>query len=134
MSRTEIDDTPVNLSILKQLGNKLIDIHSQHQNLLLGKEDFQLNVLDILAQDQTELDQYHILFNAWKDATSQLKEKQEETEKNQADLEYLTYQVEQLRELNPKAHEDEELEEECRILSHTEEIKRIVLNELFLKR
>lgn len=122
-SRAFVNDTPVNLSILKQLGNKLIDIHSQHQNLLLGKEDFQLNVLDILAQDQAELDQYHILFNAWKDATSQLKEKQEETEKNQADLEYLTYQVEQLRELNPKAHEDEELEEECRILSHTEEIK-----------
>lgn len=122
-SRSFINDVPASLSQMKELGEQLIDVHSQHQNLLLGKEGFQLSVVDILANDARELSAYKETFNQWKSLTAELNALIEEAEKSRADEDYLTFQLEQLDALNIQAGEQEELEAEADQLNHAEEIK-----------
>ena len=123
-SRAFINDTPATIAQLKELGETLIDIHSQHQNLLLNKEDFQLNVIDILADDKIELEQYKQLFTAFKQAVKALDTARKEAEKAHEEEDYLTFQFEQLENASLKTGEQEELEQEADTLSHAEEIKQ----------
>ena len=122
-SRAFINDTPASLAQMKVLGEKLIDVHSQHQNLLLNHEDFQLNVLDILAHDQELLDEYRALFASYKHTLRELASVIEEAEKSRQDEDYISFQVKQLEEANLQSGEQEELEQESETLSHAEEIK-----------
>ena len=122
-SRAFINDTPASLAQMKALGEKLIDVHSQHQNLLLNHEDFQLNVLDILAHDQELLDEYRALFASYKQTSRELASVIEEAEKSRQDEDYISFQVKQLEEANLQSGEQEELEQESETLSHAEEIK-----------
>ena len=123
-SRAFINDTPVNLSLLKELGSQLIDIHSQHQNLLLGKEDFQLNLLDTLAHDAEDLKKYKDLYAHYLTTRQQLNEAKELAQHSHEQEDYLRFQATQLAEAALKADEQEELEAEQEMLSHAEEIKR----------
>ena len=123
-SRAFINDTPASLAQLKELGEKLIDIHSQHQNLLLNKEDFQLGILDILAGAKTDLEEYGNLFRAMKKAERELKEAEDNAKRNKEDEDYIRFQVNQIGELKLKEGEDKELEEEQDILEHAEDIKQ----------
>ncbi len=125
-SRAFVNDTPANLTFLKELGFHLIDIHSQHQNLLISKEDFQLHILDVMAQNHSLLEQYHTSFSEYRQTEQELKKAKEDIAKSRAEEDYLLFQLEQLEELNPKAGEDEELEKEQSELSHAEEIKNIL--------
>ena len=122
-SRAFINDTPATVAQMKELGEHLIDIHSQHQNLLLGTEDFQLNVLDILAKDQMELEKYRRLYNAYRNLQQELEDAIEQSRKSAEEQDYLNYQYQQLEELNPQPGEDETLQQESDLLSHAEEIK-----------
>lgn len=122
-SRAFVNDTPVGLTQLRQLGDCLIDIHSQHQNLLLANEDFQLNILDILVENQKELAEYVESYKEFKRIEKQLEETKKEAEKQQSEQDYLSFQLTQLEEANLQEGEDEELEEELQTLEHAEEIK-----------
>ena len=122
-SRAFINDTPVSLVQMKELGEKLIDVHSQHQNLLLNHEDFQLSVLDILAHDEKELQVYKETYSAFKKISKELSDIQQQAEKNRQDEDYIRFQVEQLEEANLQTGEQETLEQEAETLSHAEEIQ-----------
>ena len=122
-SRAFINDVPAQLSQMKELGEQLIDVHSQHQNLLLNKESFQLNVVDILANNAQELKAYKEAYHHWRSLSAELAHLTEEAEKSRADEDYLTFQLEQLDALNIKEGEQEELEAESDRLTHAEEIK-----------
>ncbi len=122
-SRAFINDTPVSLTQMKELGEQLIDVHSQHQNLLLNKEGFQLNVLDILSHNDEQLVTYQSLYKEWKQAQQDLEELMTSAEQNKSDEDYIRFQLEQLEEARLSAGEQEELEQEADILSHAEEIK-----------
>ena len=122
-SRAFINDTPVNLSLLKEIGGQLIDIHSQHQNLLLGKEDFQLNTLDILAHDAEELKDYCGRYSHYLTTRQQLQETKERAQSSHEQEDYLRFQANQLAEAALREEEQEELEAEQEMLSHAEEIK-----------
>ncbi len=122
-SRAFINDTPASLSQVKELGEQLIDVHSQHQNLLLNKEGFQLNVLDILAHNDIALDKYHSLYEDWKRFERELAELTALAEQSKADEDYLRFQLEQLEEAHLSEGEQETLESEAEVLSHAEEIK-----------
>ena len=123
-SRAFINDTPASLAQLKELGEKLIDIHSQHQNLLLNKEDFQLGILDILSGAKSDLDQYRILYQTMKKAEQELNDAVETARRNKEDEDYLRFQVNQIEEARLQENEDKELEEEQDILEHAEDIKQ----------
>ncbi len=122
-SRSFINDVPAQLSQMKELGEQLIDVHSQHQNLLLNKESFQLNVVDILANNAQEVKAYKEAYHHWRSLSAELAHLTEEAEKSRADEDYLTFQLEQLDALNIKEGEQEELEAESDRLTHAEEIK-----------
>lgn len=122
-SRAFVNDTPASLGQMKELGEQLIDVHSQHQNLLLNKEGFQLNVLDILAHDEEALTVYQSLYREWKQAQQELEELTDRAEQNKADEDYIRFQLEQLEEAHLATGEQEELEQEADTLSHAEEIK-----------
>ena len=122
-SRAFINDTPASLAQMKGLGEKLIDVHSQHQNLLLNHEDFQLSVLDILAHDEKELQVYKETYSAFKKVSKELSDIQQQAEKNRQDEDYIRFQVEQLEEANLQAGEQETLEREAETLTHAEEIQ-----------
>ena len=122
-SRAFINDTPASLAQMKELGEKLIDVHSQHQNLLLNHEDFQLNVLDILAHDDLDLQTYRELYAAYKKVSHELSDIQKQAEKNRQDEDYIRFQLEQLEAANLQSGEQEMLEQEGETLSHAEEIK-----------
>ena len=122
-SRAFINDTPASLVQMKELGEQLIDVHSQHQNLLLNKEGFQLNVLDILSHNDEQLSTYQSLYREWKQAQQELGDLIARAEQNKADEDYIRFQLEQLEEANLSAGEQEELEQETDMLSHAEEIK-----------
>lgn len=122
-SRAFINDTPASLAQMRLLGEKLIDIHSQHQNLLLNKEGFQLNILDILAQDEAILYGYQQQFCTYKDVCRELDEFIQKAEKSRQDEDYIRFQLEQLEEAELKENEQEELEAEAEMLTHAEEIK-----------
>lgn len=125
-SRAFVNDTPANLTFLKELGYQLIDIHSQHQNLLIAKEDFQLHILDVMGQNNMLLQEYQTCYEAYRQAEQELRNAKEILTQSRAEEDYLRFQLEQLEELNPKTGEDEELEEEQNELSHAEEIKSVL--------
>jgi len=127
-SRAFINDTPVNLSLLKSLGENLIDIHSQHQNLVLSDNQFQLEVVDAFAGVKTELDSYSAAFKSFKKLTKQYNEFEEQASKNQADQDYFEFQFEQLDTARLQEGEQETLEEELKSLTHAEEIKTSLIH------
>ena len=108
---------------MKALGEKLIDIHSQHQNLLLNKEGFQLTILDILAQDEKQLSAYKQVYTRYKNTCKELDTLIEQAEKSKQDEDYLRFQLEQLEEAGLKEGEQTILEQEAETLSHAEDIK-----------
>lgn len=122
-SRAFINDTPASLTQMKELGEQLIDVHSQHQNLLLNKEGFQLNVLDILSHNEEALDVYHHLYQDWKKLCKELDELIVLAEQSKTDEDYIRFQLEQLEEAHLTAGEQEELEQEAETLVHAEDIK-----------
>ncbi len=122
-SRAFINDTPVQLSMLKELGDRLMDIHSQHQNLLLNKQDFQLNVVDILADDSKELDAYRQAFSEYRKAEQELSQLREDIERNRQNVDFLQFQYQELSSANLKEGELEELEQKSDTMTHSEDIK-----------
>ena len=122
-SRAFINDTPAALSVVKALGDWLIDVHSQHQNLLLADTQFQMNVVDIMAKTESLLVAYRREYERYQDAVRQLEELEALAAKSRQDEDYLRFQVEELRAAQLTAGEQEELEAELETLSHTEEIK-----------
>lgn len=122
-SRAFINDTPVSLTKMRELGEQLVDIHSQHQNLLLQKEDFQLNVVDIIAQDEKQRKNYEAAYNQYKQANQKLNAQKAEIEKNRENEDFLRFQFKELDEAQLQNGEQEELEQEYEMLSHSEDIK-----------
>ena len=122
-SRAFINDTPVSLTKMRELGEQLVDIHSQHQNLLLQKEDFQLNVVDIIAQDEKQRKNYEVAYNQYKQANQKLNALKAEIEKNRENEDFLRFQFKELDEAQLQNGEQEELEQEYEMLSHSEDIK-----------
>lgn len=122
-SRSFINDTPVALSLLHDLANNLIDIHSQHQNLLLRDDKFQTYVVDVIARNSKEKDAYRTLWTKYKDLESQLHALQEKAEREQKDADYIAFQYQQLKDAQLVADEELSLEQEQSRLEHTEEIK-----------
>jgi DNA repair protein RecN (Recombination protein N) len=122
-SRAFINDTPVNLNIIKEMGDKLIDIHSQHQTLMLNDNSFQLNVIDSFAGVEKLKSDYRVSYASYRKIKKELAEVREKSERNKADLEYYQFQLSQLEEARLKAGEQEELESEQEMLSHAEEIQ-----------
>ncbi|MCM1312300.1 MAG: DNA repair protein RecN [Bacteroides sp.] len=123
-SRAFINDTPVQLALLKELGEQLIDVHSQHQNLLLNKEDFQINILDILADNKEKLQRYQFYFTEYRKCHKMLCQAIADAEKSREDEDYLRFQANQLAEAELKEGEQKELEDEAEMLSHAEDIKQ----------
>ncbi len=123
-SRAFINDTPVQLTLLKTLGEQLIDVHSQHKNLLLSQENFQLNVLDILADNTTRLQAYKEAYQTYKELAKQYDEAVEASRRNRDNEDFLRFQYNQLVEAALKEGEQAELEAEQETLEHAEEIKQ----------
>ena len=122
-SRAFINDTPVSLSLLKELGDMLVDVHSQHQNLLLGKQDFQLEVVDTLAKDLDALTTYQQTYSAYHDKQRLLQELQEEMERNRQNLDFLQFQYDELEQAKLVEEEQEEMEQLRETMTHSEDIK-----------
>ena len=122
-SRAFINDTPVSLAILKELGESLIDVHSQHQNLLLGRQDFQLSVVDIIADSRKELADYREAYALMKDRERELKRVKEEIETNRSKADFMQYQYDELDAAKLIDGEQDELEQKAERMSHSEEIK-----------
>ena len=122
-SRAFINDTPVQLSLLKELGEQLVDIHSQHQNLLLNKQDFQLNVVDIIAGDEKEQQLYQQAYTQYHATEKELSTLKESIEQNRQNADFLQFQFEELTQANLAEGEQEELEQKSETMSHSEEIK-----------
>lgn len=123
-SRAFINDTPAQLAQLKELGNKLIDIHSQHQNLVLAEEDFQLNVVDIIAHNQSLRDAYTQAYNRYTEVGRRIKEAETLLAKGREDEEYLRFQLAQIDEAHLTPGLQAELEQEAQTLEHAEDIKQ----------
>nr|WP_311453340.1 DNA repair protein RecN [uncultured Prevotella sp.] len=122
-SRAFINDTPVSLQMMRILGEQLIDIHSQHQNLLLQKDDFQLNVVDIIAQDSTALSAYHSSYQHYKESLQRLSDLKEQIAKTQENEEFMRFQFNELESAGLVEGRQQELEQESETLSHSEDIK-----------
>jgi DNA repair protein RecN (Recombination protein N) len=122
-SRAFINDTPVTINLLKDLGEKLIDIHSQHQTLMLNDNVFQLNVVDSFAGTTGIKSEYRSEYSSYLSLKREYNQAKEKTEKNKADLEYYQYQLKQLDDIKLKEGEQQELESEQEMLTHSEEIK-----------
>lgn len=122
-SRAFINDTPVSLTLMKTIGEQLVDIHSQHQNLLLQKEDFQLNVIDIIAQNTNELNKYKEHYHSYREAQKELELLKKKISERADNEEFLRFQFDELENANLQKGQQEELESESKTLSHAEEIK-----------
>ena len=122
-SRAFINDTPVSLTTLRDLGDQLIDIHSQHQNLLLQKEDFQLNVVDIIAGDAALLADYKGKYSAWLQAKKAYVDYEEACRRNKENEEFLRFQFSELDRAKLVKGEEQDLEQRSQTMSHTEDIK-----------
>lgn len=122
-SRAFINDTPVSLAQLKELGDQLVDIHSQHQNLLLGDGRFQMKVIDVLAHNDQILSDYHKEYKKYKLLIKDLERLKIENENNRQEEDYIRFQLEQLQEIALVDGEQETLEQEQEMLTHAEEIK-----------
>ncbi len=119
-SRAFINDTPVTINLLKDLGDRLIDIHSQHQTLMLNDNSFQLNVIDSFAGNSKIKNDYRIVYNNYRKLKKEYNEIREKADRNKADLEYYQFQLNQLEEAKLIGGEQEELEKNQEILEHTE--------------
>jgi DNA repair protein RecN (Recombination protein N) len=122
-SRAFINDTPVTVNLLKELGDRLIDIHSQHQTLMLNDNSFQLNVIDSFAGTAKSKSEYKEAYYKYRKLKKEYTVVKEKADKNKSDLEYYQFQLKQLDEANLRQGEQEELETEQELLEHTEEIK-----------
>ncbi len=122
-SRAFINDTPTTVATLKRLGSYLIDIHSQHQNLLLGQEDFQLSVLDTVASSTALRKSYFEAYTHWKNAAKALVKARTSLDENRRDEDYLRFLVTELTEFRPEAGEDESLRQQCDTLEHSQDIR-----------
>ena len=131
-SRAFINDTPVSLQLLRELSAKLIDIHSQHENLLLSDDQYQLQVVDNMAQNASILKQYQQYYSQWKNLQTQLSQLQKTADKQLSELDYLKFQFQQLEEAHLSENEQDDLEMELETLSHTEEIKQELQKAVFL--
>lgn len=127
-SRAFVNDTPVQLAILKTIGLQLIDIHSQHSNLELSKREFQLNVIDWFANNTDLRNAYAASYSKLKQTLKAYKKLVEVESKEKADYDYNLFQFEQLEKLGLKAGEQQQLEEEQELLTHSEEIKEGYVN------
>ena len=123
-SRAFLNDTPVQLAVLKELSAYIIDIHSQHRNLLMGREDFLLSVLDVMADNVDCRKDYASAYHAYTVAEKELRQLREQVAKDQTDTEYMQFQLQQLEDANLKEGEQEELEQEQELLEHAEEIRQ----------
>lgn len=126
-SRAFINDTPTTISALKKLGNRLIDIHSQHQNLLLGQENFQLSVLDTVASIPELILSYANAFHKWNLAVKTLDKAQNNLDESKKDEDYLRFLVTELVNFNPQPGEDETLQQQCDMLEHAQDIKSALM-------
>lgn len=122
-SRAFINDSPVSLQQMKDLGERLVDIHSQHQNLLLRKEDFQLNVIDLMAGNERERNDYATTYQSYTQARSQLQALKQQMQASHDNEDFLRFQQSELNDAQLTAGEQEELEEQSQLMSHVEEIK-----------
>ena len=122
-SRAFVNDTPVPLSVLKELGEQLIDVHSQHQNLLLGTQDFQMEVVDIIADDRHLINDYRAAFDKYRLKQYQLDEMRRQIENNKANADFLQYQYDELSAASLVEDEQKELEALSNQMSHYEDIK-----------
>ena len=122
-SRAFINDTPVQLAMLKELGERLVDVHSQHQNLLLNKQDFQLSVVDIIAEDSCQLAKYQQIYKQYQQVKRELETLKESIERNRQNADFLQFQYDELSQASLVDGEQEELEQKNDTMSHSEEIK-----------
>ena len=122
-SRAFINDTPVSATLMRELGDRLVDIHSQHQNLLLSKEDFQRSVVDIIAGNATLLGSYQQLFNDYRKAEKAYEDFKAETERNAQSADFMRFQLDELLDAKLQADEQEQLEQQRDTMSHAEDIK-----------
>lgn len=125
-SRTFINDTPVSLQTLRELSSHLVDIHSQHENQLLGKTSFQFDILDQVAGHTATLEEYRILFQSWKDHKTLLENTLEEEARLRLDADYMRFQVDELSRLPLEKMDVGILEQELATLQNAEEIKRVL--------
>lgn len=132
-SRAFINDTPVQLYTLKEIGTRLIDIHSQHQNLLINKAAFLIGFIDTIAGNQNKIATYKTAYTEYLNAQKELNDFIARSNKNKDEEEYLRFQLSLISNAKIKEDEQEELEDECNVLSHAEEIKNSLfsINELF---
>ena len=126
-SRAFVNDTPVNLPALKALGEKLIDIHSQHATLEINDPEFQLLVVDAVAKHDGILSDYRLKFRSYKKATAKLQQLIDESNKAKADLDYFQFQYDELEKAGLSVDEQEKLEQELYALNNAGEIKRNLL-------
>ena len=122
-SRAFVNDTPVSNKLLKELGSFLIDIHSQHQSLLIGKPEYQLELLDAYSGNGDLVVRYRECYKAWQTLRAELVELQQQADAATREEDYLTFQFNQLEVARLRAGEQRELEEELAVLSHAEHIK-----------
>ena len=122
-SRAFINDTPVSLALLKELGEQLVDVHSQHQNLLLEHHDFQLSVVDIIAKDNPQLTAYQQTYGQLRDVQGQLQQLRDDIERNRQSLDFLQFQYDELENARLSEGEQEELEQQSETMEHAEDIK-----------
>lgn len=123
-SRAFINDTPVSQTQLKQLGGLLIDIHSQHQNLALGTQSFQLAALDTIAANGSLYERYTKDWNLWTELTKKLEELKNRSQTDASELDYLKFQLDGILSAKLQDGEQEQLEQESELLEHAEDIKR----------
>lgn len=126
-SRAFINDTPTTITALKRLGNRLIDIHSQHQNLLLGQEDFQLSVLDTVAAVPELVQSYSDAFRKWAQTVKALDEAKDNLDEGRKDEDYLRFLLTELNSFKPQPGEDESLQQQCDMLEHAQDIKTALM-------
>ena len=121
-SRAFVNDTPVGLQQLRTLTSRLIDIHSQHENLMLSNTDFQLDIVDTLADTADDLQKYSDLFNRYRDTRQQLRSLRDESDKFLAEKDYIEHQLSELRAANLVDGEQQSLEEEQNLINHSQEV------------
>ena len=122
-SRAFINDTPVALTMLKELGERLVDVHSQHQNLLLNKQDFQLSVVDVIANDAKEQDDYTKTYAHYQELRKEEQRLREEIEQGRQSVDFMQFQYDELSNARLSDGEQEELEQRSETMSHSEDIK-----------
>jgi DNA repair protein RecN (Recombination protein N) len=122
-SRAFVNDTPVNLNVLKDLSERLIDIHSQHQNLIIGESSFQFDVVDSFSSGLQQVAEYRPIFRQWQRLLSELAELQASEKRSKSDFDYFSFQFEELDKARLNPHEFRQIEEELEVLLNAELIK-----------